>query len=217
MKNPLIYCIFHSAFSTMRKVLGMKKVLGASLILLFMCSIIGQNALVNPASTNLLLGQNGTTDSVSTNLLRDLRSLPSEPLSLDKKLFNFKKAVDYLNRARDCLSGIGCSKRQSYLANYLLGATYGFTTKTVVGAITGDVENSHARPIDLLINELGYRYLVKEKVSLFRCLTFRGCTDQTKRYAFYNLGIWGGRIGAILNYMGIKKARKLYKHQKRKK
>ena len=41
---------------------------------------------------------------------------------------------------------------------------------------------------------------------LFRCLTFRGCTDQTKRYAFYNLGIWSGRIGAVLGMIGYKVA-----------
>lgn len=59
--------------------------------------------------------------------------------------------------------------------------------------------------LDLLLffaDELGYRYTVKESVHLFRCLTFRGCTDQTKRYMFYSLGSISGKILAFAAFEG---------------
>ena len=154
----------------------------------------------------------GRVDTVSKNLVQELEALPTQDQTIEQKLSSFEKAVEYLKGARDCLSGIGCTKRQSYLANYLLGATYGLAQQAAFVAIAQkDLARWEGNPragqmglgaklayLQLLVNELGYRYLVKEKVHLFRCLTFRGCTDQTKRYAFYNLGIWSGRYGPML-------------------
>ena len=146
-------------------------------------------------------------------MFRELRALPRKAQTFAQKLLNFEKAIDYLKGARDCLSGIGCTKHQSYLANYLLGAAYGFAQSQAFKALMYksptrwaaevDLETGKIKKIglgakllllDLLVTELGYRYLVKDRVYLFRCLTFRGCTDQTKRYAFYRLGIMSGRL-----------------------
>ena len=182
----------------------MKKVILSVVVLVFMNSMVGQNTQV---------------DQVSNSVFQKLRSLPTKSFSLTKKLLDLERAVDYLKGARNCLSGIGCSTRQSYLANYLLGATNGFAQNAAFLAIAkhnptlwyGNLPEGKPGLIVIsfllqdLVNELGYRYLVKNKVYLFRCLTFRGCTDQTKRYAFYNLGIWSGRIGSTLGMIGLQK------------
>lgn len=142
--------------------------------------------------------------------------------SLTQKLKKFNKIVDYLRSARDCLRGIGCSKRQSYLANFALGAAIGAGNGLFQIALVTNLMKEKTRPsgimirkeiletvggslliLDILATELGYRYLAKDKIQLFRCLTFRGCNDQTKRYAFFRLGSVSSWL-VVFNFMGAR-------------
>lgn len=119
--------------------------------------------------------------------------------SFVQKIRKFHKVADFLNTSRDCLSGIGCTKKQSYWANYALGTAIGFGTGLLSLGYREVMQKLSF--LTLLTQELGYRYLVKKKVYLFRCLTFRGCDDQTKRYAFYELGLVSGGIGVAFAYV----------------
>ncbi len=110
--------------------------------------------------------------------------------SLVQQVKKFQFLADWLHRSRDCLSGIGCSKKKSYLANYALGVAIGFGQGVLLTTYPHIVQKTGL--LVLIARELGYRYTVREPVHLFRCLTFRGCSDQTKRYAFFNLGLIGG-------------------------
>lgn len=149
-----------------------------------------------------------------------------------QKLKKFKSVVNYLNTARDCLRGIGCSKRQSYLANFALGAAIGAGNGLFQVALTIKVMKEKTRPgdiairkelvettagalllLDLIATELGYRYIAKDKIQVFRCLTFRGCNDQTKRYVFFKLGSISSWL-VVFNFMAAKGRRKEAQRQK---
>ncbi len=120
-----------------------------------------------------------------------------------QKIEQFNKTVAYLQKARNCLSGKGCSKSQSYFANYSLGAAVGFARTSFFSSLPPTREaRANGAILALLVQDLGYRYLVVDSVHLFRCLTLRGCDEQTKRYIFYNLGISSGEMG----YLGYRLA-----------
>lgn len=179
----------------------MKKVLLSAVALLSIAPVLGQDAQV---------------DVVSKGAMQELIA-GQRPESFEQKLSAFQKAVNYLDKSRDCLSGIGCTKRQTYLANYLLGAAYGFASSTAIFAFM----NKHpekAKSINqlqgipsLIVTELGYRSFVKEEVKLWRCLTFRGCTDQTKRYVFFRLGILLGSFVSTVAILSEPAAKELFK------
>lgn len=117
-----------------------------------------------------------------------------------QKLKEFNKVADYVRTSRECLSGIGCSKNQSYFANYSLGVAVGFArTIALLNIIQRNPELAgNLALVAIVSEELGYRDFVLQPVNLFRCLTFRGCDDQTKRYLFYRLGLEsGGSFGNI--------------------
>ena len=125
-----------------------------------------------------------------------------------EKLKIFNKAVDYLEKSRDCLSGRGCTKTQAYRANFALGAALGLGRQLATVGF-GVKVNKKVGLLQLISYELGYRYFVKEKVQLFRCLTFRGCSDQTKRYLMFYLGDTVGTIsGNILAMIVMPKRHK---------
>ncbi len=127
-----------------------------------------------------------------------------------EKLKIFNKAVDYLEGARNCLSGRECSKKQAYRANFALGATIGLGRQLALVGFRVKV-NKKVSLLQLISYELGYRYFVKEKVQLFRCLTFRGCSDQTKRYLMFYLGDTVGVIsGNILAMIVMPKRHKQF-------
>jgi len=165
----------------------MKKVLLSVLALISMAPMMGQEAQV---------------DKVSQGVMKELIAA-QRPESFEQKLSAFQKAVTYLDKSRDCLSGIGCSSKQAYLANYLLGVAYGFATGSALHAFMSknpddakEINRAAGLP-SLIVEELGYRSFVKEEVRLWRCLTFRGCTAQTKRYLFFKLGRSFGNFAAI--------------------
>ncbi len=158
----------------------------------------------------LLVGLQGMVfaqaqDQAAQEVLKEVSTL-QEPKkeSMAQKIKKFNRVVKYLDGARDCLRGIGCSKGQSYLANLALGVAIGFGNGLVSSLLLSKQLGERAEEfketpreetvggglmlLDIIAADLGYRYLVKDKVQLFRCLTFRGCSEQTKRYAFFKLG-----------------------------
>ncbi len=125
---------------------------------------------------------------------------PEKPKTIAQKLLNFEKAIDYLKGARDCLRGIGCSRVKSYFANFLLGAALGFAIMKAVFVGQLDPEQLDPEQLDpvehpmkmqlcALIGGIGYHKLVlPDEGHLIRCLTFRGCNESIRRFAFYYLG-----------------------------
>ncbi len=156
-------------------------------------------------SMNGAVGQETQVDQTSSSLYKQLKAMPASMASAAKKILELRKAAAYFKEAgtRNCLSGINCSKRQAYIANFLLGASYGFVQGFSTAALMADPLNPQEEVlaavelVSTLVADLGYRSLVKNKVNLFRCITFRGCDEQTKRYAFFTLGRYSGQIGAF--------------------
>ncbi len=131
-------------------------------------------------------------------------SLASPEISIEKKITIFNKLAGYLDKSRDCLSGIGCTKRQAYIVNFSLGAALGFIDGFLSVKMRGGkrVLPEIMRKTVLLrsmVYGLGYGSLVKRGVNLFQCLAFRGCDDQTKRFLVYSAGIMGGKFTGILS------------------
>ncbi len=163
----------------------MKKSLLGIVALLSMQHVVGQEA-AQPQ------------DQAFQEALKEISAQQPRDESQEQKMQTFGRLVKYLDEARDCLSGIGCTKKQSYLANFALGGAIGFAQQLAslksptVGVYLGVVL------LRAIANDLGYRYLVKNKVQWFRCITFRGCSDQTKRYVFYGLGLASGVLAAGL-------------------
>ncbi len=121
-------------------------------------------------------------------MVEEAQKLSSTQVPLSEKFAIFNKMANYLDRFRSCLSGEGCSAVQSYALNFMLGASLGFVQQyknmTVTEARTGEYEDSEFLEktglLQIIFNELGYRYLVKKGVNLANCLTFGGCDAQTK-------------------------------------
>lgn len=163
-------------------------------------SLLGIVALL---SMQYAVGQEGAPtasqapDLAFKEVYNKIKSLRPKKLPWVEKLKKFNKVVDYLEKSRDCLSGTGCSKKQSYLANFALGAAISLGKE--LAYVGFKIVDGRVGLLDFIVTGLGYRYFVKEKVSLFRCLTFRGCSDQTKRFLMFNLGRVVGTIsGNIL-------------------
>lgn len=184
----------------------MKKNLLVLIALLSMHYAVGQENA--PATAQ---GQ----DPAFQEVYNKIKRLRPQKQTLAEKLKIFNKAVDYLEKSRNCLSGRGCTKRQAYLANFVLGAVVGLgKTLAYMGF---EVVNAKVAWLDLISTELGYRYFVKERVSLFRCLTFRGCSDQTKRYLMFYLGqdIGKAAVGVLMAVFMPEKIRRYTEKRQR--
>lgn len=180
-------------------------------------SLLGIVALL---SMQYAVGQEGAPtasqapDSAFKEVYNKIKSLRPKKLPWVEKLKIFNKAVDYLEKSRDCLSGTGCTKKQAYLANFALGAAVGLGQALVL--LGFEVVDGRLFWLKIIATDLGYRYFVKEKVSLFRCLTFRGCSDQTKRYLMFFLGNFtGGAVsGSLISIFMPEKIKSYRKKQK---
>ena len=165
---------------------------------------VGGNLLIMIAllSMQYAVGQEGaptapqSSESAFREVYNKIKGLRKQKLPWAEKLKIFNKAVDWLEKSRDCLSGRGCSKKQAYLANFALGGAIGLGKSLL--RLGFQVVDQRVTLLDFIATELGYRYLVKEKVQLWRCLTFRGCSDQTKRYLLFNLGQSAGGISGLI-------------------
>ncbi|TET33460.1 J domain-containing protein [Candidatus Dependentiae bacterium] len=172
-------------------------------------------------SMQVAIGQEGaptapqSSESAFREAYNKIKGLRKQKLPWAEKLKIFNKAVDWLEKSRDCLSGRGCSKKQAYLANFVLGTAVGLGK--ILVTIGFEVVDARLDWLNFIATELGYRYFVKEKVSLFRCLTFRGCSDQTKRYLMFNLGQSTGGIvaGALMSIFMPEKVKSYQEKQER--
>ncbi len=136
---------------------------------------------------------------------------PEKPKTIAQKMFNFEKAVKYLEGARDCLRGIGCSRVKSYFANYLLGAAYGFASSKAI-RWAAQLNPTQRKKIAIgggvlsgIVAGIGHDLIVPGKIDLVRCLTFRGCDEPTRRFAFYFLG-YESPVILEMTFRGYRKA-----------
>lgn len=139
-----------------------------------------------------ILAQNQPPESsVQKALALIAKQKPIE--SLKEQTRKFHTVVDQLKGARDCINAIGCSKIQSYLVNFALGAAVGFAQKKLLDPSLGVAIALN------VTNKLAYaQYIAKDPVYFLRCLTFRGCDEQTKRFAFFWIGSKSAAISRVI-------------------